>query len=163
MNKKGFTLIELLVVISIIALLVSILMPALSRARESARNSLCQSNLRQYGLATTMYTSDNNGGFMDQYYWLYSRQSLLRYQALGNYQSNCRWHDPRLELDGAFTEYLDDEKVHICPSFAVEASRDHAAVCASGQPMIPRIGYSINCYTGSVINAWGQCKPWLQE
>ncbi len=60
-KRKGFTLIELLVVISIIALLVSILMPALSKARESAKASVCLSNLHQWALAFGMYTADNDG------------------------------------------------------------------------------------------------------
>jgi len=56
----GFTLIELLVVISIISILMSILMPTLSRAREQARRVVCSSNLRQLTLAWNMYTMDNN-------------------------------------------------------------------------------------------------------
>lgn len=57
-RKKAFTLIELLVVISIISLLISILLPALSAARESARAVLCLSQLRQTGLAIVMYAND---------------------------------------------------------------------------------------------------------
>ncbi len=60
MRKKGFTLIELLVVISIIALLLAILMPALNRAREIARNTVCQSNLRQWTIAMGAYTADSD-------------------------------------------------------------------------------------------------------
>jgi len=56
--RRGFTLIELLVVISIIALLVSILMPALARAREAARNMVCLSNLRQVGIPLVTYRMD---------------------------------------------------------------------------------------------------------
>ncbi len=59
-TKKGFTLIELLVVVAIIAVLVALLLPAVNRARESAKALTCQTNLRQIGLAVAFYTEESN-------------------------------------------------------------------------------------------------------
>ena len=60
-HRPAFTLIELLVVISIIALLVGILLPALAAARQSARTMTCSSNMRQIGVISTVYHTDNKG------------------------------------------------------------------------------------------------------
>ncbi|RZL00741.1 MAG: DUF1559 domain-containing protein [Pedobacter sp.] len=57
-NKRGFTLIELLVVIAIIAILAAILFPVFGRARENARRSSCQGNLKQIALGIAQYTQD---------------------------------------------------------------------------------------------------------
>ena len=63
LRRVGFTLIELLVVIAIIALLMAILMPALSRVKQQARTVACLANLNQWGLMFAMYTGDNDGYF----------------------------------------------------------------------------------------------------
>ena len=86
MKRKAFTLIELLVVIAIIALLLAILMPSLKKAKKIAQTVVCRSNLKQWGLITTLYAQDNDhklyqsmeGGTLKQEdaYWI---QATLPY------------------------------------------------------------------------------------
>lgn len=75
-----FTLIELLIVISIIAILASLLLPSLSRARSMAKEIKCKSNLKETGYAVSMYLNDN-----DSFYFSHYRLS-----------DNCYWHQPKI-------------------------------------------------------------------
>jgi prepilin-type N-terminal cleavage/methylation domain-containing protein/prepilin-type processing-associated H-X9-DG protein len=76
---RGFTLIELLVVISIIALLLMLLVPALGKARRIARKTLCASMMRGYQQATEMYLSCNNRIMMDSYKHLDPNVGIPKY------------------------------------------------------------------------------------
>jgi prepilin-type N-terminal cleavage/methylation domain-containing protein len=81
---RGFTLVELLVVIGIIALLISMLLPALNKAREAAQKVACASNLRQIGQAMQMYGSDNKGWMPPGFVYTTPNFTMPQH-VLGNY------------------------------------------------------------------------------
>ncbi len=99
--RKGFTLIELLVVISIIALLMSIMMPALSKVKEEARKIACMSRLRQWAMPIQMYTSDNGGKF-----------SKAVHSGIGNQQDK-----PYATFMGLYKDFwTKNPKMLLCPN-----------------------------------------------
>src|SRR5215475_14354715 len=69
-RPAGFTLVELLVVIAIVGILAALLFPLLSRAKASSKGTQCISNLRQLGLAWTMYSDENHGRLVSLTNWV---------------------------------------------------------------------------------------------
>lgn len=130
-RKRGFTLVELLVVIGIIALLLSVLIPALSKAREQAQRTVCLSNVRELGNAMRLYAAQFDDacpiGYMDQHQFSYvvnwnnangTRVTMLGLLALPKLVTNYKtYFCPSVPSDGWYDFFNYNTPVNRFPNF----------------------------------------------
>ncbi len=128
-RKKGFTLIELLVVIAIIALLVSILLPSLQKAKELAKDVVCKTNLRGIGMASALYRNDFDDTFPTVTPGTYSTADASEYMTVATYMTGGIGGPAESEIlpgylsvmntpteDRVMYDYAEDANIWKCPS-----------------------------------------------
>jgi len=144
--RAAFSLVELLVVVAIIAILAAILFPVFSRARENARRSSCQSNLRQIGLGALQYTQDYDETLFRSFYGAATADS--------DATTNYKWMD-------AIFPYVKNEQVFVCPSdnsmiYHFRDGKNYGSYGLNGAYNAPGSPYHPPRSSNSLLVSWSQ-------
>lgn len=118
--KRIFTFIELLIVVAVISILLSLLLPSLSNAREKAKRAVCASNQKQTLTGSSLFANNNNGRIQPGGSWIDWRPSMLYimyqddHRHFGNHKNKAA--NFGLLIEGEYMGSWDDDKIFRCPS-----------------------------------------------